>query len=108
MAIVLEAITHVSFAGRIIKPGEIFSADDDYGKKLIKGSSAKVFKSVAKLPDKPADPNEELTKAFMALKLDQLKDLATQNNVELLPEDNTKAEITAKLIAAGVTLDENI
>lgn len=109
MAIVLEAITHVSFAGRIIKPGEVFSADNEYGGKLIKGGSAKVIKSVAKTPDKSTpDPNEVLTKTFMALKLEELKGLAIQNNVELLPEDDTKAEITVKLIAAGVTLDENI
>lgn len=48
MAIVLEAITHVWFAGRMIEPGEVFSADDVFAEKLIKGKSAKVAKSLKK------------------------------------------------------------
>lgn len=48
MAVVLEAITHVGYGGRIIAPGEVFSADDDYAEKLIKGKSAKVAKSLEK------------------------------------------------------------
>lgn len=104
MAIVLEAITHVWFAGRMIPPGEKFSADDDFGRKLIEGASAKVHKAVTQ--QSAPDPHAELTKAFMALKLDDLRALAEENNVELSVEDNTKAEISRKLIDAGVKPDE--
>lgn len=104
MAIVLEAITHVWFAGRMIEPGEVFSADDTFAKKLIKGKSAKVYKSVVQTV--PLDSQAELKKAFMKLTLDDLKALAETKNVELASEDNTKAEITQKLIDAGVVLDE--
>lgn len=113
MAIILEAITHVSHGGRILEPGEIFSVNDELGKKLIKGRSAKVYNSLDKAADNlkstPTEiPDNELTKAFMALKLDALENLASEKGVELSPEDNTKAKITHKLIEAGVTLDENI
>lgn len=113
MAIILEAITHVSHGGRILEPGEIFSTNDELGKKLIKGGSAKVYKSMDKAAENtksvpPGDPNEELTKAFMARKLDELEALATEKAVELSPDDTTKAKITQKLIEAGVILDENI
>lgn len=104
MAIVLEAVTHVWFAGRMISPGEVFSADDTFAKKLIEGESAKVHKAIEQKQTAP-DPLEELKKAFMALKLDDLKALSEKNNVTLAPEENTKAEITQKLIEAGVTLD---
>jgi len=50
MAIILETITHVWFAGRMIPPGEMFSADDEFATKLIEGGSAKVANSV---PSKP-------------------------------------------------------
>jgi len=50
MAIILESITHVWFAGRMIEPGEVFSADDVFAKRLIEGGSAKVANSV---PVKP-------------------------------------------------------
>ena len=46
MAIVLEAITHVWYAGRMIEPGGVFSANDEFGKKLIGGGSAKVAKGL--------------------------------------------------------------
>ena len=46
MAIILESITHVWFAGRMIPPGEVFSADEAFGKKLIVGGSAKVANAV--------------------------------------------------------------
>jgi len=46
MAIVLKAVTHVWFAGRMIPPGDIFSADDDFGKKLIEGGSAIVADAI--------------------------------------------------------------
>ncbi|WP_036217056.1 hypothetical protein [Lysinibacillus sphaericus] len=48
MAIVLKAVTHVWFAGRMIPPGEIFSADGDFGKKLIEGGSATVADAIIK------------------------------------------------------------
>lgn len=113
MAIILEAITHVSHGGRILEPGEFFSVNDELGKKLIKGRSAKVYKSLNNTADKPkssppGDPNEELTKAFMAMKLDELEALAAKKKVELSPDDTTKGKITQKLIEAGVILDENI
>lgn len=104
MAIILEAITHVWFAGRMINPGEVFSADDEYGKKLIKGKSAKVHKAVEK-KQSSHDPSEELKKPFMALKLDDLKALSLKNNVTLAPDDNTKPAITQKLIQAGVRIE---
>lgn len=53
MAIVLEAVTHVWFAGRMIEPGEVFSADDAFGKKLIQGESAKVANAVGSKVDAP-------------------------------------------------------
>lgn len=113
MAIILEAITHVSHGGRILEPGEIFSVNDELGKKLIKGRSAKVYKTLdkaAEIPKNtpPVDPNEELKAAFMALKLNELEALASEKAVELSPEDTTKGKITQKLIEAGVILDENI
>ncbi len=46
MAIVLKAVTHVWFAGRMIPPGDIFSSDDDFGKKLIEGGSAIVADAI--------------------------------------------------------------
>lgn len=49
MAIVLKAVTHVWFAGRMIPPEEIFSADGDFGKKLIEGGSATVVDAITKL-----------------------------------------------------------
>ena len=104
MAIVLEAITHVWFAGRMIPPGEVFSADDTFGRKLIIGGSAKVHKAVIQPP--APDPREELIKAFLGLKLDELKALAEENNVELPAGVKMKAEIAQKLIEAGVKLDE--
>lgn len=101
MAIILEAITHVWIGGRLISPGEVFSADDKFAKKLIIGKSAKVHNAV----DQPKLDVDELKKTFMALKLDELKELAEKNEVELSPEDNTKAEITERLIEAGVTIE---
>lgn len=57
MAIVLEAITHVWFAGRMIPPGEVFSADDSFGKKLIVGGSAKVANAVDSKDEAPRPKN---------------------------------------------------
>lgn len=87
----------------MIEPGEVFSADEAFSKKLIEGKSAKVHK-VVNQKQSANDPLEELKKAFMALKLEELKDLAEKNNVVLAPEDNKKGEITLKLIEAGVTI----
>lgn len=104
MAVVLEAITHVCFAGRTIEPGTVFSVDDVFAKRLIQGDSAKVHNAIERAN---MDENQtELKKAFMALKLDELKELAEKNNVELSPEDTTKAPITKKLMDAGVVLDD--
>lgn len=105
MAIVLEAITHVWFAGMMIEPGEVFSADDTFAKKLIKGKSAKVHKAVEN-NQVPGDPHAELRKSFMELSEKELRDLATEKNVEITSKDTTKGKITQKLIEAGVVLDE--
>lgn len=48
MAIILEAITHVWHHGRMLEPGEIFSAEETFAKKLIEGNSAKVKDSIEK------------------------------------------------------------
>lgn len=53
MAVILESITHVWFAGRMIPPGEVFSADDVFAQRLIEGKSAKVANSV------PAKPTQQ-------------------------------------------------
>lgn len=62
MGIILEAITHVGYGGRIIEPGETFSADEKYAEKLIKGKSAKVANSIEKKPTRKrgkADDDEK-------------------------------------------------
>ncbi|WP_320938710.1 hypothetical protein [Lysinibacillus capsici] len=53
MAIILESITHVWFAGRMISPGEVFSADDAFATKLIEGCSAKVANAVDSKDEQP-------------------------------------------------------
>lgn len=53
MAIVLEAITHVWLAGRMIPPGDVFSVDEAYGKKLIQGVSAKVANAIDSKEEQP-------------------------------------------------------
>lgn len=53
MAIILEAVTHVWLAGRMIPPGEVFSAADVFATRLIEGGSAKVANSV------PAKPTQQ-------------------------------------------------
>lgn len=42
MAVILEAITHIWHHGRMVEPGEFFSADETFAKKLIEGNSAKI------------------------------------------------------------------
>ncbi|PIC80537.1 hypothetical protein CSV75_01735 [Sporosarcina sp. P18a] len=105
MAIVLEALTYVWFAGRMIEPGKKFSADDEFGKKLIQGGSARVHKAFEREQAEP-EPAGGLEKTLMVLKLDELKALAKKHQILLTSEDNTKAEITKKLIEADVMLDE--
>ncbi|AVK84042.1 hypothetical protein C3943_10890 [Lysinibacillus sp. B2A1] len=53
MAVILESITHVWFAGRMIPPGEFFSADDAFATKLIEGGSAKVANAVESKEEQP-------------------------------------------------------
>lgn len=45
MSIKLKAITAVLHHGRIIKPGEVFSCQSDYAKKLVANKSASFFYS---------------------------------------------------------------
>lgn len=105
MAIVLQAIEHVWHAGRIIPPGDVFSAEDSFAKKLINGGSAKVNNSV-ETQKASGDPYAELRKTFLKLSERELRELASKNNVELTSKDTTKGKITQKLIDAGVTIDE--
>ncbi|MGG2114006.1 hypothetical protein ABFY60_26855 [Lysinibacillus pakistanensis] len=53
MAVILESITYVWFAGRMIPPGEVFSADDAFATKLIEGGSAKVANAVESKEEQP-------------------------------------------------------
>ena len=62
MAIILEAVTHVWFAGRMIPPGEVFSADDAFGTKLIAGGSAKVVNAVDSVESKEEQPKSRRIK----------------------------------------------
>ncbi|MNH43719.1 hypothetical protein D3C79_1056960 [compost metagenome] len=41
------------FAGRMIPPGEVFSADDAFATKLIEGGSAKVANAVDSKDEQP-------------------------------------------------------
>jgi len=75
MAIILETITHVWFAGRMIPPGEVFSADDVFATKLIEGGSAKVTSSIESNDEQvnAAPENEELETALEDSKDEQPK-----------------------------------
>ena len=105
MAIVLKAIEHVWHAGRILTPGEVFSADESFAKKLIEGGSAKVNNSV-ETQNKPNDSHEILREKLLLLTEKELRDLAEKQNVELTSKDTTKGKIAQKLIDAEVILDE--
>lgn len=100
MGVVLVAITAVMHHGVIIKHGEEFSCELKHAKNLVAGGSAKLKEQKQNVPD----PLEELKKAFMVLKSDELKTLADENKVELAPEDTTKTQIVEKLIAAGLRI----
>ncbi|MEK5069809.1 hypothetical protein [Sporosarcina sp. FSL K6-1508] len=105
MAIVLEAITHVWFAGRMIPPGQVFSADDAFGKKLIQGGSAKVREAAAQ--EASVSPDEEERVKLEGLTVPLLKALAKKNDVNLSADDK-KDDIVEKLIESGVKFDEDI
>lgn len=98
MAIVLEAITHVWFAGRMIPPGEKFSADDEFGKKLIRGGTAKVAGGIAQHDEL----YEEVLQSFNKLQKEDLIALAKKRGVAITAGDKTKADIIHKLIDGGV------
>lgn len=97
MAKILIAVTHVMIGGRILPPGEKFSAENDYAEKLIKSKSAKPFKENAKQPE--ATGIERFTAK-------ELLEWAEQNKIEITSKD--KKVIIKELAEAGVTEIENI
>lgn len=98
MAKILLAITHVTIGGRILSPGEKFSAEDDYAEKLIESKSAELFKeSETKQPE--VTGLEKLT-------VKELLELAEQKEIDIKSKD--KKTILIELAEAGVTEIENV
>ncbi|MEK3976063.1 hypothetical protein [Psychrobacillus sp. FSL K6-1267] len=98
MAKILLAITHVTIGGRILPPGEKFSAEDDYAKKLIESKSAKLFKETETKRHKDSGLEDMTVK--------ELLEFAEQKEIELKSKD--KKTILIELAEAGVTEIENI
>lgn len=108
LAVTLEAIKPVFNAGLIVKPGEIFSAEDGFASRLLEAGSAKVHN---------LKPAESLEDKLNKLNVDTLKErIKTYNEAvesgELngekieLASNAKKADIIAALIKVE-TVDKN-
>lgn len=131
MSVKLKAITAVIHNGRIIKPGEIFSCQSDYAKKLVANKSASFFYSnnsgnnengstdteIEQIFAESGEENneigetnneptvEELTAIFDEMGREELIELANKNNISLKAR-TPKPDIIAELIKAGVAPNE--
>lgn len=86
------------------KIGKIIRAEDGFlALKMVRpAEKVETFKQPVK-PEGTAISGEETS--FDNFKVDELKQIAEENNIEL-PSKSTKAEIIALLIAAGVVIQE--
>lgn len=98
MAKILVAITHVMIGGRILSPGDKFSAENDYADKLIESKSAKLFKE-SKTKQSEVTGLERFTAK-------ELLEWSEKNEIEIKSTD--KKDIINELTKAGVKEIENI